>query len=82
VGKWFDALHRTFKAMFVGPFGKQKLLPLMSRENSADLLALNELIDAGKVAPSIDRTYSLSEASAAIRYVQDGRAGGKVAITV
>jgi NADPH:quinone reductase-like Zn-dependent oxidoreductase len=41
---------------------------------------LRELIEAGKVTPSIDRTYSLGEVPAAIRYMQDGRARGKVVI--
>ncbi len=43
---------------------------------------LRELIEAGKVAPAIDRTYTLSEVPAAIRHMQDGRARGKVVIRV
>ncbi|CAN5756037.1 hypothetical protein BH23ACT12_BH23ACT12_12870 [soil metagenome] len=81
-GKWFDALIRTFKAILVGPFAKQKLLGLMSTENSGDLTGLKELIESGKVTPAVDRTYPLSEAAAAIQYVQDGRARGKVVIDV
>ncbi|MBA3435623.1 MAG: zinc-binding dehydrogenase, partial [Chloroflexi bacterium] len=46
------------------------------------LLVLKELIEAGKVTPVIDRTYPLSEAAEAIRYVEPGRAKGKVVITV
>jgi NADPH:quinone reductase-like Zn-dependent oxidoreductase len=41
-----------------------------------------ELIEAGKVTPVIDRTYPLSEAPAAIQYMVDGHARGKVVITV
>lgn len=81
-GKWFDALTRTFKSILVGPFAKQKLLPLMSVENSADLIALSELIEAGRVTPAVDRTYPLAEAAAAVQYVQDGKAKGKVVIDV
>lgn len=81
-GKWFDALTRTFKSLLLGPFTKQKLLALMSIENSGDLIALKELIESGKVAPAVDRTYPLSETAAAIQYVQDGRAQGKVVIDV
>jgi hypothetical protein len=43
---------------------------------------LKELIEAGKVTPVIDRTYSLSEAPEAIRYLEEGHARGKVVITV
>ena len=48
----------------------------------ADLLFLKELCEAGKVRPIIDRRFLLSEVSAAVRYVEDGRARGKVVITV
>jgi NADPH:quinone reductase-like Zn-dependent oxidoreductase len=40
------------------------------------------LIDAGKVSPVIDRTYPLSEAAAAVRYLLDGSARGKVVVVV
>jgi NADPH:quinone reductase-like Zn-dependent oxidoreductase len=43
---------------------------------------LRELVEAGKVAPVIDRTYPLSEVPDAIRYVEQGHARGKVVITV
>ena len=45
------------------------------------MTALKELIEAGKVTPVIDRTYPLSEAPAAILYMQDGNARGKVVLT-
>jgi NADPH:quinone reductase-like Zn-dependent oxidoreductase len=39
-------------------------------------------MQAGKVTPVIDRTYPLSEVPEAIRYLETGRARGKVIITV
>lgn len=45
-----------------------------------DLLALRELIEAGKVTPVIDRFYRLGETAAAIRYLETGRARGKVVV--
>jgi len=45
-------------------------------------MALTELIESGQVTPAIDRTYPLSEAPAAIRYMQEGHARGKIVITV
>lgn len=44
--------------------------------------AMSELIEAGKVTPIIDRTYPLTEAVDAIRYLEQGHPGGKVVITV
>ena len=43
---------------------------------------LKEFIEAGKVTPVIDRTYSLGETPEAIGYVGEGHARGKVVITV
>jgi NADPH:quinone reductase-like Zn-dependent oxidoreductase len=53
-----------------------------SGPNEGDLATLKELIEAGKITPVIDRTYSLSETPAAIRYLEEGHARGKVVITV
>ena len=50
--------------------------------NHDDLVALKELIEAGKVTPVLDRTYPLSDAAQAIDHVGRGHAQGKVAITV
>jgi NADPH:quinone reductase-like Zn-dependent oxidoreductase len=46
------------------------------------MIALKELIETGKVTPVIDRTYPLSETTAAVRYLEEGHAQGKVVITV
>ena len=46
------------------------------------MTVLKKLIEAGKVTPVIDRTYPLSEVPEAIRYLEEGRARGKVVITV
>jgi NADPH:quinone reductase-like Zn-dependent oxidoreductase len=54
----------------------------MVSENAADLLVLAQLIESGQVTPVIDRTYPLSQAPDAIRYMQHGHARGKVVITV
>jgi len=40
------------------------------------------LMQAGKVTPVIDRSYKLSEVPAAIRYLEQGHARGKVVIAV
>ncbi|MEO8358126.1 MAG: NAD(P)-dependent alcohol dehydrogenase, partial [Chloroflexota bacterium] len=55
---------------------------LMVPQNRKDLIAITELCQSGKVRPVIDRTYPLNEASEAMRHVGEGRARGKVVITV
>jgi NADPH:quinone reductase-like Zn-dependent oxidoreductase len=42
---------------------------------------LKELIETGKLASVIDRTYPLREVPEAIRYLEEGHARGKVVIT-
>jgi len=48
--------------------------------NKKDLVFVKELIEAGKISPVIDRAYSLNEVPEAIRYLETGRARGKVVI--
>jgi NADPH:quinone reductase-like Zn-dependent oxidoreductase len=55
---------------------------LTSSENSDDLRVVGDLVESGKVTPSIERSYSLSEVPAAILHVGEGHARGKVVIAV
>lgn len=79
---------RIFQAMLVGPVisiftGKRMGLMLWWKPFKAeDVATLTELIAAGKVTPIIDRRYPLAQVVDALRYVDDGRARGKVVITV
>lgn len=47
-----------------------------------DVDRLKELIASGKLRPVIERTYPLSQVVAALRHVEDGRARGKVVLTM
>jgi NADPH:quinone reductase-like Zn-dependent oxidoreductase len=53
-----------------------------AQPNQKDLLFMNQLLEARKVVPVIDRRYPLSETAEAIRYLEEGHARGKVIITV
>jgi NADPH:quinone reductase-like Zn-dependent oxidoreductase len=81
-GRWLGGSDRQIRAMLLSLFVGQKLGTFINRENHEDMIVLAELIEAGKVTPAIDRTYSLSEAPKAIRYVEEGHARGKVVITI
>jgi NADPH:quinone reductase-like Zn-dependent oxidoreductase len=81
-GRWLQGVDRTLQAMVLSPFTKQRLRGLMSVERTADLELLRQLIEAGKVTPVIERTYSLGEVPEAIRHLEEGRARGKVVITM
>jgi NADPH:quinone reductase-like Zn-dependent oxidoreductase len=81
-GNWIGPVARALGAVVLSRFGSQTLRPFLSDVSKGDLLALKDLIEAGKVRPVIDRTYPLSETAEAIRYLETGRARGKVVIAV
>jgi NADPH:quinone reductase-like Zn-dependent oxidoreductase len=60
----------------------QRLRSFLSKPRGADLVVLQELIEAGKVTPIIDRTFPLNETPAAISYVGERSTQGKTVITV
>jgi NADPH:quinone reductase-like Zn-dependent oxidoreductase len=60
----------------------QKYAFFVANLNRADLGALRELIEAGKVTPVIERRYELSEVPDAVAYMGEGHARGKIVITV
>jgi NADPH:quinone reductase-like Zn-dependent oxidoreductase len=81
-GRWIGPLGRVLKASALSLFVSQRLVAFTVRPNREDLESLKELIEAGKLRPVIDRTYSLGEVPEAIRYLEEGHARGKVVITV
>ena len=81
-GKWVGPMARPIKALLMSPFISQKIGMMMAEGNKDDLNTLADLMQSGKVTPVIDRTYPLSEIREAIRYLETGRARGKVIITV
>jgi NADPH:quinone reductase-like Zn-dependent oxidoreductase len=81
-GRWLGGTDRQLRALALSPFVGQKLGTFVNKENHGDLISLKDLIESGKIAPIIDRTYPLAEAPEAIRYLEEGHAQGKVVITV
>jgi NADPH:quinone reductase-like Zn-dependent oxidoreductase len=74
-------IARLIKSVAMSAFGNQKLVGLLAKTNKEDLTTLRELIQAGTVTPIIDRCYRSIEVPDAIRYLEEGHARGKVAIT-
>jgi NADPH:quinone reductase-like Zn-dependent oxidoreductase len=80
------SMKQIFQAMLLGPVvsmaGRNTMGHLLARPNQKDLVFVTELLEAGKIAPVIDRCYPLSEVADALRYIGEGHARGKVIITV
>ncbi len=55
--RWMGGFDRHFRAMALSRFVRQDLKMLAAAERGEDLVALNELIEAGKLTPIIDRVY-------------------------
>lgn len=81
-GKWTGGFGRSLRAPLLSPFVRQRLTMLASKERAGDLERLSPLIEAGKVVPSIDRTYPLDRVAEAMWHLEAGDVRGKVAITV
>jgi len=81
-GRWIRPLMRPVAMLVLSPVVSQRMVPLLASQSRDDLAVLSELLDAGKVTPVIDRTYPLSEVPAAVRYLEQGHARGKVVITI
>jgi NADPH:quinone reductase-like Zn-dependent oxidoreductase len=81
-GRLLGPLALMLRARVRSRFVDQRLLSFLAQLRKEDLVALTELVEAGKITPVIDRTYPLSEAPEAIRYLEAGHARGKVVITV
>ena len=79
---WFGGLGHPLKVAFASMFSKQQGSPFLSTENEEDLATLRELAASGKIAPVIDRTFTLEEGVEAIRSVGEGHNQGTSIITM
>jgi len=81
-GRWLGGTQRTLGAAALSPFVGQSLRPMLAAERGADLDLLRSFLQEGKLKPVIDRTYPLSKAADAVRYLGEGHAHGKIVLTV
>lgn len=62
--------------------GAKRFKFFVAKSNQEDLVTLKELMETGKITPIIDRRYQLSETAEAMRYLGEGKARGKLIISV
>jgi NADPH:quinone reductase-like Zn-dependent oxidoreductase len=75
-------LSHTARVLLASAGGSRRVVVFIAKLTKADLVVLQELLEAGSVRPVVDRCYALSEVPAALRYLQAGHAKGKVVIAV
>ncbi len=75
-------MSRQLRALALSPFVGQRLTVFVAKQRASDLERLTAFIEAGKVTPSIERTYPLAEAPAAMAHLIAGEVRGKIAITI
>jgi NADPH:quinone reductase-like Zn-dependent oxidoreductase len=81
-GSLTGGLDRQLRALVLSMFVGQRLTSVLCKERSSDLERLTELIEAGKLTPSLDGTYPLARVADAMRYLDEGKACGKVVIAI
>jgi len=86
VGTGFSTVFHLFQFWLMGSLasrtGSRKFPSFMGKLKHEDLVLLKELLEAGKIAPVIDRCYPLAKAAEAMRYFGVEHARAKVVIAV
>jgi NADPH:quinone reductase-like Zn-dependent oxidoreductase len=75
-------MGRQLRGALMSPLLRQNLKLLVAKERADDYVRLADLIEAGQLTPSIDRSYPLDEAPHAMQLLEEGNVRGKVVITV
>jgi NADPH:quinone reductase-like Zn-dependent oxidoreductase len=75
-------LVRLVKPLLLSPFVRHNLRRFLSTPNSADLLVLKEMVEAGQLRPVVAATYPLDEAARALEALERRRVCGKLVVVV
>jgi NADPH:quinone reductase-like Zn-dependent oxidoreductase len=78
----FGLVTVMIRAAALSWFTSQTFGLMLAKGSKPDLETIAALMDAGKVTPVIDRRYTLADVPAAIRYLEEGHARGKIVITM
>jgi NADPH:quinone reductase-like Zn-dependent oxidoreductase len=76
-GRWFGGMERTMQAT-----AGRRSKAVISLVRRPHLVKLRELMESGAVTPAVDRTFALSDAPDAVRYMRDGKVRGKAVVVI
>lgn len=80
--EWIGPLFKVLGGLLSNFFSKQRFVPLVAKPNPADLLAVAELIQAGKVQPVIRSRLTLQDVPAAIHLQGQGHCVGRQVVVL
>jgi NADPH:quinone reductase-like Zn-dependent oxidoreductase len=75
-------LRRLIKTMLATRIVGPRTKFFIASVKKTDLIALTDLVEAGKVTPMIDRRYALDQVPEALRYLIAGHARGKIVVSM
>ena len=80
-----ESLSRAFgvlTAFLRSRFAREKFVSFGVDISKKDLGVVRDLTESGKISPALTKTYRLTEAAAAYKYLETGHVQGKIAITI
>ena len=75
-GDWVGPIARVIGGLLVFSFGGKRFRMFVQDTNAADLVAMRELIEAGRLRPVVERTWPFAEVRAALHHVGAGHSRG------
>lgn len=75
-GDWLGPIARIIGGLFTFSFGGKRVKMFMQKVNASDLVVMRELIESGAIRPVVERVWTLSEVSAALKHVGTGHSQG------
>ncbi|MFC7375807.1 MULTISPECIES: NAD(P)-dependent alcohol dehydrogenase [unclassified Brachybacterium] len=75
-------LGRSALAALLNPVSRQRLVMLVSHESREDLAALLDLVESGRLRPTVSARYPLERGAEALASLGRGRGTGKVVVTM
>lgn len=81
-GSFTQLIQTLVLGPVLGRLDSRRFRGFITKPTFEDLDVLQQLLATGKVVPAIDRSYALADVGAAISYLIQGHARGKVVISV
>ena len=81
-GDWVGPLVRLLGLLVRSLFTRRKLKTFIMTPRAQDLVWLQQLVEAGKARPVLERRYPLEQIADALRHIGDGHAQGQTVVRI